>query len=399
MDPCRYALLWSALGALLAPVSAAQAQSYLMSRMAQLPEYAGSAGGARIYGTVDLGMMYTRTDAGGGRWQMQSGGEHTSKLGFYASENLGGDLKAEVKLEAGINADTGAQQASALFNRESWIGLRSPTLGTLRLGNQINAMLPLYIDPFGLVTTNSVYAWVAGGAVQSARGVGYNTDLGPGASTIPVRVPKSITYATPRLGGLAAQVIHASNPTGGSEPKTGTRGGVVSYIAGPFYVAASLIQAWSSPVAVTAGEPSRPVRTDIPSVGLIYDNGKLVLSTSFARIEPRLAQGGEARLGTVGLIVPSGRFTYRVSAVYRDTERARDSAGRLAESSALGLMLGADYELSRRTGLYLRSGSVRNFGASTIILNSVPLPLEPGSTAPRTGIETRTLSLGMYHNF
>ncbi len=75
-------------------------------------------------------------------------------------------------------------------------------------------MLPLFIDPFLLVSTNSVYNWVAGGAMQGPRGVGANTDLGPGAGTIPVRVPKSVTYATPRVMGFGAQAIYASNPYG-----------------------------------------------------------------------------------------------------------------------------------------------------------------------------------------
>jgi predicted porin len=396
------ALLCTLLAAALATPSAfaqTQGPSYLMTRMAQLPEYRRGGDAVRIYGTVDLGAMYTRTDHASGRWQQQSGGDHTSKLGFYASEDLGNGLKAEMKLEAGINADTGAQQASALFNRESWVGLRSATLGTVRLGNQINAMLPLFIDPFALVTTNSVYTWVGGGAMQGPRGVGANTDLGPGAGTIPVRVPKSVTYATPRLGGFAAQAIWSANPYGTREPSTGTRGGVVSYSTGPVYLAASLIQSWSSPVTIATGLPAQSVRTDIPSVGAIFDNGKLVLSTSWARIAPQLAQSGEARLVTLGAILPQGRLTWRASAVHRDTEGARNSAGALVESAALGLMLGVDYDLSRRTGLYARAGSVRNFGASTIILNSVALPFEAGSTAPQTGIETRTWSLGLFHHF
>lgn len=398
--PLRPALLCSLLAATLATPSAfAQTPSYLMTRMAQLPEYSRGGDAVRVYGTVDLGMMYTKTDNAAGRWQQQSGGANTSKLGFYASEDLGGGLKAEMKLEAGINADTGAQQASALFNRESWVGLKSNSWGTVRVGNQINAMLPLFIDPFALVTTNSVYTWVAGGAMQGPRGVGANTDLGPGAGTIPVRVPKSVTYATPRLGGFAAQGIWASNPYGTSEPSTGTRGGVVSYNAGPLYLAASLIQSWSSPVVVSTGLPAQSVRTDIPSIGAIFDSGTLVLSTSYARISPQLAQSGEAQIVTLGAILPQGRLTWRASAVHRDTDGARNAAGALVESSALGLMLGVDYDLSRRTGLYARAGSVRNFGASTIILNSVALPFEAGSTVPQTGIETRTCSLGLFHHF
>src|SRR5690606_27826768 len=129
------------------------------------------------------------------------------------------------------------------------------------------------------------------------------------------------------------------------------------------------------------------------------DTGRLVLSASWVRIAPRLAHGGEARLATLGAILVQDRVSWSASLVHRDTEGARNALGSAVDSSALGLMLGADYQLSRRTGLYARAGSVRNFGASTIILNSIPLPLQPGSSAPRTGVETRTASVGMVHHF
>ena len=395
----RPALLCTLLAAVSGACAQTQTPSYLMTRLAQLPEYSSGGDSVRIYGTLDLGAMYSKTDHATGRWQQQSGGAYTSKLGFYASEDLGGGLKAEAKLEAGINADTGAQQTSALFNRESWVGLKSSTLGTLRFGNQINAMLPLFVDPFLLVPTNSAYTWVGGGAMQGPRGVGANTDLGPGTGTIPVRVPKSVTYATPRVVGVSAQAIYATNPYGTTEPKVGTRGGVVSFTDGRIYLAASLTQTWSSPVAVTAGAPLQSVRTDIPAVGAIYDNGKFVLSSSYARIAPQLAGAGEAQLTTLGAILNQGSLSWLASVVHRDTEGARNAAGAAVESSALGLMLGADYNLSRRTALYARAGAVRNFGASTIILNSVALPFVAGSTVPQTGIETRTFSLGMLHHF
>ena len=396
--PLRPLLLCTLLAATTAQAQT-QAPSYLMSLVSQLPEYSAAGDSVRIYGTLDLGMLYGKADKAPGRWQQQSGGDYTSKLGFYASDDLGGGLKAEAKLEAGINADTGAQQASALFNRESWVGLKSTTYGTLRFGNQINAMLPLFIDPFLLVSTNSVYTWVAGGAMQGPRGAGANTDLGPGAGTIPVRVPKSVTYATPRVMGFGAQAIYASNPYGTQEPKVGTRGGVVSFTNGRVYLAASMTQSFSSPVVVGAGTPAQSVRTDIPAVGAIYDNGKFVLSTSYARIAPQLAQSGEARIATLGAILLQERFSWRASLVHRDTEGARNPSGTPVESSALGLMLGADYNASLRTALYARAGAVRNFGASTIILNGVALPFVAGSTAPQSGIETRTFSLGLLHHF
>jgi predicted porin len=62
-------------------------------------------------------------------------------------------------------------------------------------------------------------------------------------------------------------------------------------------------------------------------------------------------------------------------------------------------MLGYDYTLSKRTGLYARAGFIRNYGISTVLLNNNPLPTQTGSTAPELGTTPVTVSLGMYHNF
>ncbi|MQR00749.1 porin [Glaciimonas soli] len=378
----------------------AHADSYLMSQLANLPEYSsGNNGGVTLYGSVDLGGLYTKADNAPSNFQMQSGGMYTSKFGLYGQEDLGGGLKAEFKLESGFLANTGAMQASALFNRESWVGLKSSEWGTVRFGNQINAMLPLFIDPFGLVTTNSVYGWVGGGVVQSSRGAGYNTDLGVGASSLLTRVPNAITYATPRVGGVDGQLIYATNTTGANNPRVASQGGVISYLTAPFYFAASYNQVWSAPVALTPDAAPEGIRTDIPAIGVIYDNGKLVLSASYTLMAPKVAQDGIARITTLGAILPLGRFTYRASAIYRDTSDVRDSTGKEVHDAALGIMLGSDYAFSKRTTLYARLGEVRNYGASTIILNSTPLPFEAGTFNPQTGITTKSLAVGMNHSF
>jgi predicted porin len=199
--------------------------------------------------------------------------------------------------------------------------------------------------------------------------------------------------------GFAAQALYAASPYPTPEPKAGTRSGVVSFTNGRIYLAAGMTQSWSSPVVVSGGTPARAVRTDIPAVGAIYDNGKLVLSSSWVRVAPQLAGAGEAQLTTMGAILVQDRLSWLASVVRRDTEGARNAAGAAVDSSALGLMLGADYGLSRRTALYARAGEVRNFGASTIMLNGIALPFVAGSTVPQTGIETRSFSLGLLHHF
>lgn len=383
--------------------TAAMAQnSYLWSRLQSLPEYSGAtrATGVSLYGTLDEGINYIKSDNGPSRTQVMSGGEYTSKFGIYGSEDLGGGLRLEFNLEAGVQADTGAQQESNLFNRASWIGLKSRELGTLRFGNQLAASLPLFIDVFGVVNTNSVFTWAGAAAVQTAKGVGYNSDLGAGATTLLTRVPKSMMYQTPRVAGVAGQFMYATNSASGAGvPRASNQGGVVSYERYPFYLAASYNQVWGGPVTLSSGAAPTYVRNDIPGLGAVYDSGDLVLSTSYMMVVPKLAQDGIARVTTLGTILPRGRHTWRVSVVHRDTSGVRNAAGKEVESSALGVMLGYDYDFSRRTSLYARAGTVRNFGASTVIFNSNALPLQSGSANPQTGIETRSLTLGMYHHF
>lgn len=384
----------------LAGMQQAHAESYLMSRLALLPEFssAGKGDSVSVYGTVDESINYVKAGSAAGKLQMQSGGEYTSKIGVYGQEDLGGGLKAEFNLEAGFQADTGAvQDTTSLFNRASWIGLKSRDWGALRMGNQIAASLPLFIDTFGVVSTNSAFAWAGAAVVQTSKGVGYNSDLGTGATTLQTRVPKSVSYWTPRWNGVSAQLMWAANATGAVSPKASNQGGVVSYENGPFYLATSYNQVWSS--SVTVGTTTTQVRNDIYGVGGVYDTGKIVLSSSFMQYAPKLAGDGIARVYTVGSILPIARHTWRASLVLRDTSGVHDSSGKTVSDSALGLMLGYDYDLSRRTALYVRAGLIKNYGYSSIILNSQSLPLQSGSANPQLGVTSSTVSLGMYHHF
>jgi predicted porin len=111
-----------------------------------------------LYGIVDAGL---RTTSGlgannaptppGQTTAVNSGVDNTSRWGIKGQESLGGGWKALLRLEGGINADTGASAKSdRLFDRMSWVGLDSP-YGQLAAGRQANllsdALLP--VDPLG----------------------------------------------------------------------------------------------------------------------------------------------------------------------------------------------------------------------------------------------------------
>lgn len=381
---------------------AAQAEPFAYTLMAAAPEFNHSFNsGVALYGSVDTGINYQRV-GGTSRWQTQSGGEWTSKFGMFGREDLGGGLRAEFNLESGFLANNGAMQdAGSFFNRQSWVGLSSDSYGRVRLGRQIGTGLPLFVDVFGTVGTNSAYTWLGTGVVQTPGGVSYNADLGPGATQLPARVNNALTYLSPSYAGVSTELMYAPSNVAGRSPNAAAQGVLLQWFNGTTYLAGSYNQVWGENglSGVNGGSGASTVRNDLYGVGVVYDIGKLVLSAAFNQYAPKLAGDGIARVYTLGTIVPVGRHAMRMSVVYRDTSGVRDAADHPARDSALGLMLGYDYTLSKRTGLYARGGFIRNYGISTILLNNNPLPTQTGSTVPQTGTTPMTVSLGMYHNF
>jgi len=375
----------------------AHAISYLQSKLVSLPEFnPGFTDGVSLYGSVDMGINY-QTVGGKSLVQTQSGGEWTSKLGFFGREDLGGGWRAEFNLENGFTANNGAvQDPTSLFNRESWVGIASNTYGQLRFGKQIGTGLPLFTDVFGTLSTNSVFTWLGMGVVQTPRGYGFNADLGPGASQMPARVDNAITYLSPTFAGFSTQIMYAPSGVAGQSPVAAAQGALLQWFNGTVYIAGSYNQVWAPGGTATV---TQNVRTDLYGVGVVYDSGSLVLSASFNQNAPNLAGDGIARIYSLGAILPFGRNAVLASVVYRDTSGVRDSNQNPAKDSALGVMLGYDYTLSKRTGLYARAGFIRNYGISTILLNNNFLPTQPGTTIPETGKTPITASLGMYHNF
>lgn len=374
----------------------AHAEPYQATLLAALPEFNGSLReGVALYGSVDMGINY-QTVGGKSLVQTQSGGEWTSKFGIFGREDLGGGLRAEFNLENGFLANNGAMQDStSFFNREAWVGLSSSTYGRLRFGRQIGTGLPLFVDVFGTVGTNSAYTWLGTAVVQTPKGFGYNSDLGAGATQLAARVNNAITYLSPTFAGFSTELMYAPSNVAGQSPAAAAQGALLQWYDGRTYVTGTYNQVWGA----TGTGGTSTVRNDLYGLGVVVDTGKIVLSGAFNQYAPRLANDGIARVYTLGTIWPVGRNAFRASVVYRDTSGVHDSANNPAKDSAFGVMLGYDYTLSKRTGLYARAGFIHNYGISTVLLNNNPLPTQTGSTAPELGTTPVTVSLGMYHNF
>jgi predicted porin len=234
-----------ALAALATVATAAQAQSSVT-----------------LYGVIDLGIATVNnvasatadnstTTAGGAAsgatgkrsTAMQNGGSGTSRWGVRGTDDLGGGLKANFVLESEFLADDGSTKSSAeaLFNRASWVGLSSNSLGSIQLGrmNAFSYAEGAKFDPFG---GNNFGGYIAVGQY------GY------------VRLENTVQYTSPKFSGF------------GFGFQTGTK---TSSVDSPYYNGAS---------ASTTGEIADQFAGHRNTAFLAtYDNGPLELSASYGR--------------------------------------------------------------------------------------------------------------------
>src|SRR5688572_16190333 len=100
--------------------------------------HAQSSTNVTLYGLIDLAVNNHKAGSAAGGdsvWRLNDGtvnGLNGSRWGVRVSEDLGGGLRANAVLEAGLAADTGALgQGGLAFGRQVYVGLSSATLGEL----------------------------------------------------------------------------------------------------------------------------------------------------------------------------------------------------------------------------------------------------------------------------
>jgi predicted porin len=176
-----------------------------------------------IYGTIDTAVASIKS-GDVTTTKLVTNGVSTSVYGFKGTEDLGGGLKANFKLENSFAVDTGASAtAGSAFSREAWVGL-SGGFGELRLGKVSSA----YNDPEGAA------APALGSLALSPLFTVFQSDWQENT-----RPKNTIYYATPAFGGVTGSVSYSLNEKTTAATSDGE---VVSlglqYEAGPLYVGA-----------------------------------------------------------------------------------------------------------------------------------------------------------------
>jgi predicted porin len=314
-----------------------------------------------LYGRIDLGAAYnssaTNIKGSTPKLSMASGQAGASRFGVKGTEDLGGGLKADFLIEAGVAADTGG--VTQLGDRNVYADLNGG-FGAVRVGRFLNPQL-LQVGKFAAFGTD--YAG-SGGNIMHVEGARYNN---------------AVSYTTPAIAGFSATVMTAfeesntfrvAQPVGSSNASTtptanSTTGNAVPAYKKPVNIGLNYA---NGPIAVGVAYAENGVSgpKGLTNFGASYDLGVAKIMAQYETNSNITAATGKTAY-MLGVTAPVG------AGLVRAAYGARKSAGiEFAPVAALSTTsgfspanstanisayknlasVGYDYNLSKRTSLY-----------------------------------------------
>lgn len=346
-----------------------------------------------VYGNIDTGFQMRDSDTTNRTTGVTTSTEasaitfssdSSSRLGFRATEDIGGGLKATLVLETGLGSNdvrTQTPAATTLGSRLKYVEL-SGGFGALRVGFQ---------------TSTTKDAWAVADAGGASNVDGNWDDLS--GNVFDQRLTAA-TWISPSMGGLSASVgliKDTVKTTGRTDTDNGSGYmGAINYKAG----ALTSILAYSkrdtkSPAvaAVAADAAADPIVVGSAAVAETNSDEKRLVVAGNYNLGPATVFAGyadyelsssinaglntNADYWTVGVSMPMGATSLFLSHSQGDSK-----TGTNASQDRDALQLGARYALSKRTNLYVIYGE-SNFDR----------------TANSNGTEDTAFAIGMNHKF
>ena len=317
-----------------------------------------------LFGVVDAG--YAVGKGATNKTQLATDRIGSSRLGFRGVEDLGGGMRAEFWLEAGVANDSGAGSATnsnnqavtgltsagtqgLTFNRKSTVGLVG-SMGEIRLGRDYTPQFytDAIFDPFG---TNGVASSL----------------IAYGGGLTAVRASNMIAYHSPVVGGFKVMLgsYMGENNTGAAAGKAGDGNGVyVNYTNGPLTLAAGS--------ATTKTSASTEVKTS--NFGGSYNLGVANLSAESNTVSNTGAVDVKGRL--IGATIPMAGGTFKISNASLKQGAAE------TKRNAVGFVK----PLSKRTSLFATYARNGNSGGAARGLNGATVNANQSSTGYDLGV-------------
>ncbi|CAB3775763.1 porin [Pararobbsia alpina] len=316
-----------------------------------------------LYGLLDAGVTYTSNDQKQSGANFRATGNQTSgsRFGLAGAEDLGGGLKAIFTLESGFDVFDGTADNDRLFNRQSWVGLSSPTWGAVTIGRQYDSVVD-YLSPLSLANIDEK----GGGRMFSHP---FNNDN----LNASFRINNSFKYASPNWGGFSFGALYgASNDENGMSSNNRAYSIGAKYENGPLRLAASYLAlnepngAGNSGGAVSNDYAFQADKQQTFGVGGSYAFGPATLGFVYTQTTLDSVQnfGAGSGLSTVGSsdmkinnYELNGKYSvtpaWLLSAAYTFTDAKYRTTTGDQKGNWNQFTIMSDYSLSKRTDVYL----------------------------------------------
>jgi len=269
------------------------------------------------------------------RQGIDSSNMNTQFWGMRGSEDLGGGLKAEFKLESQFEIDTGVSRTNT-FDREAWVGLTGG-FGSIKLGRNYTA-----IDNFAGAMNHTFNSNI--NVTTAVADVGLKQYVN--------RIDNSINYTTPTINGFSAAISH-----GFGENKTADLSATDNTSLNIRYAAGALQVGFATQTVEsrTGSANNEDIKHNL--IGGSYNFGVASVTGTYMNSK----QGSTKDKTTqIGVAVPMGALT--LSAGFANGE-SKTGATKLKSD---GYALLASYDLSKRTAVYAGYESTKVDTSATV---------------------------------
>ncbi|CAB3686750.1 porin [Paraburkholderia rhynchosiae] len=313
-----------------------------------------------LYGLIDESIQFAHntvdaTGANKNQVGLVAGNLQGSRWGLKGTEDLGGGLKALFQLENGFDPNNGRlNQGGRMFGRQAYVGLSGDQWGTVTLGRQYDPVVDL-VQP---LTADNYF-----GSTFTTPGDVDNNDNTS-------RTNNAVKYTSPVWGGLQFEGMYAFGGVAGSTGAGQTWSGAATYSTGPFSIAAGYFRAdnphttvptrtgWTGTSDGTAGDNQINPYVSAKSIGIASVavqyvagpfTGNVRYSNAQYKPDAQSGFGSTEKYNVVGAYLGyQATPAMLVGVGYIYTKASGDASATYHQVS-----LGGDYNLSKRTDIYL----------------------------------------------
>ena len=333
------------------------------------PALASAQSTVTLYGVADINVEFANhvgaipsaangfnPGASNSVYRMDSGGLSGSRWGLRGTEDLGNGLKGVFVLESGFNLDTGtSQQGGRLFGRQAYVGVQSATLGQISLGRQYTSMFEALANfaPAAYATQYEPVVLQSGANFREDNTVKYTGQFGP--VTALAHFSFGTGLALPQTGASAI-AVGGNGEVPGAFRRDSAYGAAATYMAGPLGIALGYDQ-WNPTIGTGSGTFRKA------AVAASYTFGPAKVMGGYRWGQNKNAAGaGIARddfywVGANYQVTPALGLTLEY-----DYDKVHNLYGSTQVANPWQVALVADYNLSKRTDVYLSAAYARNAG-------------------------------------